>query len=182
MRTPELSAIPTPFYLYDLDLLQRTLTAARAAASRFGFHIHYATKANYDPRIAERIREAGFGADCVSGNEISFAIQQGFDPRNIVFAGVGKSDHEIEQALRSGILCLNIESVEELEVVGEIAARLQRMAPVAIRVNPDVEAETHQYITTGLQENKFGNPSSHFVRQCNRYGRNLTFQPMAPPW
>ena len=156
MRTPEFQKMKTPFYLYDLDLLDATLSEASFQASRHGFHIHYATKANYDPRILARIRKAGFGVDCVSGNEVKFAIEKGFNPAKIVFAGVGKTDAEIEEAILSGILCLNIESLEELGVVGSIADRLRRVAHVVLRVNPDIPSMTHEYIATGKKENKFG--------------------------
>jgi diaminopimelate decarboxylase len=156
MRIPDPETIKTPFYLYDLDLLDATLKEAAFQASRYGFRIHYATKANYDPRILERIKKAGFGVDCVSGNEVNFAIEKGFKPGNIVFAGVGKTDPEIEGAILGNILCLNIESLEELEVAGLIAERLKRVAPVVLRVNPDIPSLTHDYIATGKKENKFG--------------------------
>jgi diaminopimelate decarboxylase len=156
MPIRNIPVIPTPYYQYDLGLLDNTLALASSGSSRYGFHIHYALKANYDPRILSGIREAGFGVDCVSLNEVQYALAGGFEPSTIVFAGVGKSDLEIEEALLSGILCLNIESVEELEVVGMIAARLQVKAPVVLRVNPDLPAMTHPHITTGLKVNKFG--------------------------
>jgi len=167
MRTPELQTIKTPFYLYDLDLLDATLSMAASQASRYGFHIHYATKANYDSRILDRIRKIGFGVDCVSGNEVKFAIEKGFKPGNIVFAGVGKTDLEIEEAILSGILCLNIESLEELEVTGLIAERLKRVAPVVLRVNPDIPSLTHEYIATGNKENKFGIAMEHLTKALN---------------
>ena len=167
MRTPELLNIKTPFYLYDLDLLDATLAEAASQASLYGFHIHYATKANYDPRILNRIRLAGFGMDCVSGNEVKFAIEKGFKPRDIVFAGVGKTDPEIEEAILAGILCLNIESLEELEVTGLIAERLKRVAPVVLRVNPDIPSLTHEYITTGKKENKFGIAMEYLPKALN---------------
>jgi diaminopimelate decarboxylase len=152
------SSIPTPFYLYDLDLLDQTLSVARDESSRYDFKIHYATKANYDARILERMRRYGFGVDCVSGNEVSLALESGFVPESIVFAGVGKTDPEIELAIRNKILCLNVESIEELMVVDEIAERLKLQANIALRLNPDIPALTHKYISTGLKENKFGIP------------------------
>ncbi len=167
MHTPDLHTIKTPFYLYDLDLLDQTLSRAASQASRYGFQIHYATKANYDPRILNRVRKAGFGVDCVSGNEVKFAIEEGFKPRDIVFAGVGKTDPEIEEAILSGILCLNIESLEELEVTGLIAERLNRVAPVVLRVNPDIPSLTHDYIATGKKENKFGIAMEHLPEALN---------------
>lgn len=156
MHTPDLESIKTPFYLYDLDLLDETLKLAASNASRYGFRVNYATKANYDPRILERIRQAGFGVDCVSGNEVKFAIENGFAAKSVVFAGVGKTDREIEDAILKRILCLNAESYEELEVIAGIAEKTGRIAPVVLRVNPDIPSLTHEYITTGKKENKFG--------------------------
>ena len=156
MFIPENLPVETPFYLYDLGLLDRTLQLAKQEATRHGFFLHYAVKANNDEQIMRQISSAGLGADCVSGNEIIHAVTHGFDSHEIVFAGVGKSDREIENALRIGIGCFNVESREELEVIGEIAGSLRITAPVAIRINPDIEAHTHQHITTGLRENKFG--------------------------
>jgi diaminopimelate decarboxylase len=158
MHSPETIIPQTPFYQYNLDLLDSTLASATKEAGRHGFQIHYALKANYDSKVLARIRAAGLGMDCVSGNEVTHALEHGFHPGQIVFAGVGKTDPEIETALRNNILSLNIESVEELEVVGVIAARLGIMAPVALRVNPDIEAMTHSHISTGRLENKFGIP------------------------
>ncbi len=148
--------IPTPYYQYDLALLRQTLKQASESAATHGYTIHYAMKANNNPAITGIIRDYGLGADCVSGNEVAEALRQGFPAREIVYAGVGKSDREIELALREDILCLNCESLEELQVTEEIARGMQKIAPVAIRVNPGVAANTHRYITTGLEENKFG--------------------------
>jgi diaminopimelate decarboxylase len=156
MNMPDLSTVQTPFYLYDLDLLDETIKSAVAEADRFGFHIHYATKANYDRRILRRMLKAGIGIDCVSGNEMTFALEQGFNSHGIVLAGVGKTDREIEDALHCRIRCMNVESLEELEVVAELASKLRIPAPVALRVNPDIEALTHHYISTGSKEHKFG--------------------------
>ncbi len=146
----------TPFYYYDMELLGKTLEAAAIAADTYGFHIHYALKANFNHRILQRIREAGFGADCVSGNEVKTAIQTGFPAEKIVFAGVGKADKEILTALEHDIMSFNVESVQELKVIASLAATTDRVARVALRINPNVDAQTHQYITTGLDENKFG--------------------------
>jgi diaminopimelate decarboxylase len=148
--------LTTPCYLYDTTLLRQTLASAAQSAQRHGYRIHYAMKANNNPSITSIISGAGLGADCVSGNEVAEAIRIGFSNNEVVFAGVGKSDKEIELALREGILCLNCESMEELQITAEIAQRMQIPAPVAIRVNPGVKANTHKYITTGLEENKFG--------------------------
>ncbi|MCM1483911.1 MAG: diaminopimelate decarboxylase [Muribaculaceae bacterium] len=147
---------PTPFYYYDMQLLGRTLEAIREAAPEAAYKVHYAVKACADMPILKAIAQAGLGADTVSGGEIKAAIEAGFDPSKIVFAGVGKTDDEIRLALSSGISCLNVESVPELEVIAGIASEMGVKARVALRVNPDIDAHTHHYITTGLAENKFG--------------------------
>ncbi|WP_353195725.1 diaminopimelate decarboxylase [Parapedobacter defluvii] len=146
----------TPFYYYDLTLLQKTLSTAKQAADVHGFQVHYALKANFNDRILNLIREAGFGADCVSGNEVRKAIEIGFNAGDVVFAGVGKSDKEISDALDYDIFAFNVESIEELKVINALAADRGKKARVALRINPNVDAQTHQYITTGLDENKFG--------------------------
>src|SRR5690606_31420366 len=146
----------TPFYYYDMALLEQTLEAARRSADPLGFHVHYALKANFNDRLLTCIREKGFGADCVSGNEVRKAIEAGFDPGKIVFAGVGKSDKEINYALEHDIFAFNVESIQELEVIDALAAAQGKQARIALRINPNVDAHTHQYITTGLDENKFG--------------------------
>ncbi len=146
----------TPFYYYDLKLLEATLAAVKECSSYPGFKVHYAVKANANPTILQCIAKAGFGADVVSGGELSAAKEAGFMPHDVVYAGVGKSDAEIELALNVGIGCLNVESAAELEVIEEIASKLNKKASVALRVNPNVDAHTHHYITTGLSENKFG--------------------------
>lgn len=148
--------LSTPFYYYNMELLDATLSAIRQTSAQPGFKVYYAVKANANTRILGRIARAGFGADTVSGGEIRRAIECGFAPKSIVFAGVGKSDAEIEYALQCGIGCLNVESAEELDVIIEIAGRMGVIAPVALRVNPEIDAHTHHYITTGIAENKFG--------------------------
>ena len=147
----------TPFYTYDTQLLQQTLTAIRdAIADAPHFHVHYAVKACATPGILRLIAAAGLGADCVSGGEVERAADCGFAPADIVFAGVGKSDQEINTALRLGISCFNVESLPELEVINELATAQGKVANVAFRINPNVDAHTHAKITTGLNENKFG--------------------------
>ncbi|MDQ3291007.1 MAG: diaminopimelate decarboxylase [Bacteroidota bacterium] len=146
----------TPFYFYDLNLLQQTLQAARTEADRYGYHVHYALKANSNEPILKLIQQTGFGADCVSGNEIKQAIATGFRPDQVVFAGVGKSDAEINYALEQDIFCFNCESMQELEIISELAQKQNKIARIALRINPNVNANTHKYITTGLEENKFG--------------------------
>lgn len=148
--------LETPFYYYDLSLLQRSLTACADAAKVYDFHVHYAMKANFNDTLLKKIKEAGLGADCVSGNEVKKAIEIGFNKKQVVFAGVGKSDREINEALDLDIFCFNVESVQELEVINELAEKKGKVAKVAIRINPNVDAHTHHNITTGLDENKFG--------------------------
>lgn len=146
----------TPYYYYDTGLLKKTLHAVTAESGKYGYHVHYAFKANANPVIIQLIKDAGLGADCVSGNEVKCAVENGFDSGKIVFAGVGKSDEEINYALDKGIFCFNCESMQELEVINELAGVKQKTASVALRINPNVDAHTHKYITTGLEENKFG--------------------------
>ena len=150
-----IGSLETPFYLYDTKLLARTLAAVKNAAAK-NYHLHYALKANAHPTLLALIKDAGLGADCVSGNEIRRALESGFTAESIVFAGVGKSDKEINLAIASGIFCFNVESVAEMEVINQLAAAAGKKAGVALRINPNVDAYTHKYITTGLEENKFG--------------------------
>ncbi len=150
-------ALRTPFYYYDTEVLRRTLACIRDEASRYErFCVHYAIKANANPKVLAIIRENGLGADCVSGGEIQAAIKVGFPSENIVFAGVGKADWEINLALDHDIACFNVESLPELEVINELASAKGKVARIAFRINPDVGAHTHANITTGLAENKFG--------------------------
>lgn len=151
-----LSAYETPFYYYDIELLNDTLKACKEAADKYGFHIHYAMKANFNQRLLETIFESGIGADCVSGNEVKKAIEIGFDPEKVVFAGVGKSDKEITEALDLNIFSFNVESLQELSIIDNLASKRNKVAKVALRINPNVDAHTHHNITTGLEENKFG--------------------------
>ena len=147
----------TPFYYYDVELLRETLRTIQSEASRHeGFCVHYAIKANANPKLLKIIREAGLGADCVSGGEIEASVRAGFPNNKIVYAGVGKSDWEINLGLDNDIFCFNVESIPELEVINELAAAKGKVARVAFRLNPNVGAHTHANITTGLAENKFG--------------------------
>jgi len=146
----------TPYYYYDLDMLRETLAVVSGEAANRGFKVHYAVKANFNPVIMKIIAGYGLGADCVSSNEIELAIACGFPADETVFAGVGKSDREIETALGLGIKCFNVESSAELEVIDSIAGRMGKKASVALRINPNVEAHTIRNITTGTDENKFG--------------------------
>ncbi len=147
----------TPFYYYDMEVLRQTLEAINREAGRHeGFVVHYAVKANANPKVLRAIRQAGLGADCVSGGEIEASVRAGFPGSKIAFAGVGKSDWEINVGLDNDIFCFNVESVPELEVIDQLAAARGKTAPVAFRLNPNVGAHTHANITTGLAENKFG--------------------------
>lgn len=149
--------LQTPFYYYDADLLRETLKVLTAEAGKHeNFVVHYAVKANANPKVLNIIHNAGLSADCVSGGEINAALKAGFPASGIVYAGVGKSDREIELGLSKGIFCFNVESEAELEVIQEIAARMDKTAQVALRINPNIGAHTHANITTGLAENKFG--------------------------
>jgi diaminopimelate decarboxylase len=153
----KLQSIETPFYYYDTELLRQTLRTINDEARKHeGFVVHYAVKANANPRILRIIREAGLGADCVSGGEIEASIKAGFPNKKIVYAGVGKSDWEINLGLDNDIFCFNVESIPELEIINELAAAKGKVARVAFRLNPNVGAHTHANITTGLAENKFG--------------------------
>ena len=146
----------TPFYYYDVELLQETLNTVKSEAGRYGYHVHYAVKANANPRILSVIAKNGLGADCVSGGEVSAALEAGFSADRIVFAGVGKADWEINLGLENDIFCFNVESAAELEVINSLAAAQNKVARVALRINPEVDAHTHAKITTGMKENKFG--------------------------
>ena len=161
----KLQSIQTPFYYYDAELLRQTLRNINDEAGKHeGFTVHYAVKANANPRVLRIIREAGLGADCVSGGEIEASVKAGFPASKIVFAGVGKSDWEINIGLDNDIFCFNVESIPELEVINELAAAKGKIAPVAFRLNPNVGAHTHANITTGLAENKFGIAMSDMLK------------------
>lgn len=167
----------TPFWYYDMELLRTTVDRAAELAARYGIGLHYAIKANVEPRLVEYISSKGFGADCVSGNEVLYAADNGFSPDSIVFAGVGKSDREIRSALDLGIEAFNCESIMELNVIDSLAAGKGVKANVSIRINPNIDAHTHRYVTTGLYENKFGISRHEFdaVIELLKNARNLNF-------
>lgn len=153
----KLERIQTPFYYYDSEVLRTTLSAINSEIQKHeGFVVHYAIKANANPGVLRLIREAGLGADCVSGGEIEAALKAGFASNKIVYAGVGKSDWEINLGLDNDIFSFNVESIPELEVINQLAKQKGKVAKVALRINPNVGAHTHANITTGLAENKFG--------------------------
>ncbi len=151
-----LETLATPFYFYDMDLLKKTLDNVVNLATKYNIHVHYAIKANVDDYILRNISERGLGADCVSGNEVLQAVKCGFTPSKIVFAGVGKTDKEIFDALKLGISSFNCESLQEIQIINTFAAKLGLVANISLRVNPNIDAHTHKAITTGLNENKFG--------------------------
>ena len=149
-------SLANPFYFYDIKLLKETLDTVKTEAGKYGYHVHYAIKANANPRILSVIAEYGLGADCVSGGEIQAALDAGFPADKIVYAGVGKADWEINLGLDNDIFCFNVESAAELEILDELAAAKNKVASIALRINPEVDAHTHAKITTGMKENKFG--------------------------
>ncbi len=150
----------TPFYLYSQSRIEENCQLVLEAGKSLDFLPCYALKANYNPAILKLMQRLGFGADVVSGGELQFALKAGFDPQKIVFAGVGKTAEEIELAISTGIHSINIESVEEFHLVKKIAHRLKKSIGIAFRINPDIEAPTHDYIATGKHINKFGIPLS----------------------
>ncbi len=147
--------LETPFYYYDTQLLLSTIRRIKDSLLD-NYYVHYAIKANNNKHILQLIAKLGIGADCVSGGEIMAAIEAGFEPSQIVYSGVGKSDKEIILALEKGIYCFNVESIEELDIINLLAGERNIIAPIALRINPHIDAHTHHYITTGLSENKFG--------------------------
>lgn len=151
-----LNQASTPFYYYDMDVLHATLDEIRRLTAGLPYKVHYAVKANGNPRILKEIMDSGLGADLVSGGEIRSALEAGFAPHDLNFSGVGKTDWEIRLGLEHEIGCFNVESIPELDVINHIAYLMGKKANIAFRVNPDIDAHTHKYITTGTDENKFG--------------------------
>ncbi|MCQ2136196.1 MAG: diaminopimelate decarboxylase [Bacteroidales bacterium] len=171
IRLPQ--GVQTPVYYYDMDLLATTAAKVRSLSEQYGIHIHYATKANEDARIVSALAAEGFGADCVSAGELELAAACGVKPSAVVLSGVGKSDEDILCALRMGIGAINVESVQELYVVNALAAREGVTAKVCIRVNPNIDAHTFKYVTSGLNVNKFGvspeefDEFEHMLSKCS---------------
>lgn len=149
-------AVGTPFYCYSTATLERHYRAYADAFAGLPATICYAVKANPNTSVIRTLAKLGAGADVVSGGELKRALAGGVDPKRIVFSGVGKSREELAAALDAGILQINVESEPELELLSEVACAKGVAAPVAIRVNPDIDAGTHEKITTGRRENKFG--------------------------
>lgn len=152
----------TPFYFYDLNLLESTLTEIKKQSSKYDFKIHYAIKANYNLPILKLIKKHNFGVDCVSANEIRMAKKVGFVMNDVVFAGVGKTDEEIIYGISNNIFSFNSESIEELEVINSWAKKMETKANISLRINPNINSDTHKYLTTGTSENKFGINESEF--------------------
>ncbi|MBV6646726.1 MAG: diaminopimelate decarboxylase [Cyclobacteriaceae bacterium] len=148
--------LETPFYYYDIDLLRKTLVEVNKNIAGRPFQVHYAVKANVNTRLLVEIKNQGFGADCVSGNEVKRALEVGFPKEHIVFAGVGKTDKELQYGLENEIFAFNVESLQELQVLDELSGSMGKQSRYALRLNPNVDAGTHEYITTGKRDNKFG--------------------------
>lgn len=146
----------TPLYIYSRATLERHWHAFDNAVADHPHLICYAVKANSNLAVLNVLARLGSGFDIVSGGELARVIEAGGSPDKVVFSGVGKTVAEMEQALNLGIYCFNVESSAELELLNQVAGRLGKVAPVSLRVNPDVDAGTHPYISTGLKENKFG--------------------------
>jgi len=146
----------TPTYVYSRATIERHWRAFDDAAGSHPHLICYAVKANSTLAILQVMAQLGSGFDIVSGGELARVLEAGGDPAKVVFSGVGKTEAEIEFALEAGIHCFNVESEPELQRISQVAQRLAKVAPISLRVNPDVDAKTHPYISTGLKENKFG--------------------------
>ena len=159
-----IATLETPFWYYDMDLFRKTVDAVVAASEKYGITVHYSIKANTEKRLVEVLKDKGIGIDCVSGNEVRWSIVNGVEPSGIVFAGVGKSDAEIVYGMKAGIGSFNCESLEELEIIEGLAAKEGLRASVSLRINPEVDAKTHKFITTGLEMDKFGIPKKFMGR------------------
>lgn len=168
----KIDSLATPFYYYDMELFGRSLDALAEAAAKYDINVHYAIKANAQERLLKLIAAKGFGADCVSGNEVLHAHGCGFPADKIVYAGVGKSDREINDAMQLGIEAFNCESLQEIFVINEMAHLNGLKANVSVRINPDIDAHTHKYVTTGLYENKFGISAHEFDKLIDLIGRS----------
>ena len=166
----------TPFYFYDMELLDLTLKQL-TQANQFGFKVHYAVKANINDRILAKIKEYGLGVDCVSGNEVKIALANNFSSKEIVLAGVGKTDKEINLALEHDIFSINVESIPELLIIDDLAGQMGKKADISIRINPEIEAGTHHYITTGTRENKFGISAGDLLKHIEQIKslKNVSF-------
>ncbi|MEM0954057.1 MAG: diaminopimelate decarboxylase [Pseudomonadota bacterium] len=165
-------AFGTPSYVYSRAALERNFCAYRDALAAVPHLVCYAVKANSNLAVLDVLAKLGAGFDIVSGGELARVIAAGGDPAKVVFSGVAKQDWEIEEALQQGIHCFNVESRSELDRVSALASKLGKDARVSLRVNPDVDAQTHPYISTGLKENKFGIAWEQ-ARESYRYAATL---------
>lgn len=149
------NSIKTPFYYYNLDILNKNISELFSSLEKTN-KVHFALKSNSNKKLLKILKLSGLGIDAVSSNEIKRAIEVGFSPRDIVFAGVGKSDDEIHYALQKEISYLNCESFEEIDVINEISKNMNKIADISIRINPSIKTGTHKNIETGNKNNKFG--------------------------
>ena len=168
----------TPFYFYDIDLFERTADTLAALSDSYRIKVHYAVKTNTEERLLRSLSARGFGSDCVSANEVVLSAKYGFAPEDIMFAGVGKTDKEIRTSLETGIGCFNVESIPEMDAIDAIAGGMGVKAPIALRINPNIDPHTHKYITTGLEENKFGISRFEFDAALEKLAscKNLEFK------
>ena len=158
--------LSTPFYYYDLDILEKNLFNLKNSLKTYN-KVHFSVKSNSNPRILRIIKNFNLGIDAVSANEIKHCINLGFNPKDIVFAGVGKSDEEIEYGIINNISYFNVESLQELEVIDSISKKFSKKTTVSIRINPNIKSETHKKIQTGSSDDKFGidlNDISHIPK------------------
>jgi len=158
-----LEDVGTPVYIYSAKTIRRHYKVFEKSFSNIDHLICYSVKANSNIAIISLLKQLGSGADIVSAGELKRALKAGIDPKKIVFSGVGKTPEEIEFALLADILMFNVESLEELETLGEIAKKLEKKAPFALRINPDIDPQTHPYIATGLKRSKFGIPEEFVI-------------------
>jgi len=148
-------SINTPFYYYDINILKANLEALKNSINNKN-KVHFALKSNFNNKILDIINSYGFGIDAVSGNEIKKAIEVGFKSEDIVFAGVGKKDSEIQFSIDNNISYLNSESFQEIEIINKISSKSNKITPISIRINPNIKTQTHKHIQTGYRNNKFG--------------------------
>jgi len=168
--------LSTPFYYYDLDILEKNLLNLKNTLKPFN-KVHFSVKSNTNPRILSVIKNFNLGIDAVSANEIKHCINLGFTPRDIVFAGVGKSDEEIEYGIINNISYFNVESLQELKVIDSISKKFSKKTTVSIRINPNIKSETHKKIQTGSSDDKFGidlNDISHIPKLRKLENINIT--------
>ncbi|MBO8144459.1 MAG: diaminopimelate decarboxylase [Thermodesulfobacterium sp.] len=173
-----LKEVGTPVYIYSAKTIKRHFKVFRESFSKIDHLICYSVKANSNIAIISLLKQLGSGADIVSAGELKRALKAGIDPKKIVFSGVGKTPEEIELALNADILMFNVESLEELETLGEVARRLGKKAPFALRVNPDVDPQTHPYISTGLKKSKFGIPEEFVIEAYKKTKKNSYLHPI----